>query len=187
MFKNYFLLTWFTPSCTTKKNELFNLFWFSIYFYSLMLFDMNVIFLHKLVKRHCISSQHWMLMAWCFSTRPSAATILSTHPCISSCLWVDQPLINCSQEKISAYTWIDYWMHVAEKQYHNYRNLLMVTDHPFITGGSAITLTAFNTYTEVKAVTLRTFSQSSWFPSFIESLVGLQLRHWAWDKMAATL
>ena len=27
-------------------------------------------------------------MAWCFSTRASAATVLSTHPCVSSCLWV---------------------------------------------------------------------------------------------------
>ena len=29
-------------------------------------------------------------MALCFSTRASVATVLSTHPCISSCLWVNK-------------------------------------------------------------------------------------------------
>ena len=28
-------------------------------------------------------------MAWCFSTRTSVATMLSTHPLISRCLWVN--------------------------------------------------------------------------------------------------
>ena len=28
-------------------------------------------------------------MAWCFSTRASVATVLSTHPCVSSYSWVD--------------------------------------------------------------------------------------------------
>ena len=27
-------------------------------------------------------------MAWCFSTRASVTTVLSAHPCVSSCLWV---------------------------------------------------------------------------------------------------
>ena len=36
-----------------------------------------------------------MLMAWCFSTRASVATMLTTHPCISRCLrvknrWIHQ-------------------------------------------------------------------------------------------------
>ena len=35
-----------------------------------------------------IWSALWILMAWCFSTRASVVTMLSTHPCISSCLWV---------------------------------------------------------------------------------------------------
>ena len=30
----------------------------------------------------------WILMAWCFSTRASVATVLRTHPCVSSCLGV---------------------------------------------------------------------------------------------------
>ena len=30
----------------------------------------------------------WILMPWCFSTRPSVTTMLSVHPCISRCLWV---------------------------------------------------------------------------------------------------
>ena len=31
----------------------------------------------------------WVLMSWCFSTRASVATVLITHPCIPSCLWVN--------------------------------------------------------------------------------------------------
>ena len=30
-----------------------------------------------------------MLMAWCFSTRASVATVLTTHPCVSRCLGVN--------------------------------------------------------------------------------------------------
>ena len=30
----------------------------------------------------------WLLMAWCFSTRASVATVVITHPCVSSCLGV---------------------------------------------------------------------------------------------------
>ena len=32
-----------------------------------------------------------MLMAWCFSTRASVATVLTTHPCVSWCLRVNYP------------------------------------------------------------------------------------------------
>ena len=32
----------------------------------------------------------WLLMAWCFSTRSSVATVLITHPCISSCSWINR-------------------------------------------------------------------------------------------------
>ena len=31
----------------------------------------------------------WLLMAWCFSTRASVATVLITHSCISRCLCVN--------------------------------------------------------------------------------------------------
>ena len=31
-----------------------------------------------------ILSELWLLMAWCFSTRASVATVLSAHPCIST-------------------------------------------------------------------------------------------------------
>ena len=30
----------------------------------------------------------WSLMIWCFSARASAMTMLSTHTCVSRCLWV---------------------------------------------------------------------------------------------------
>ena len=38
-----------------------------------------------------IFSQHWLWksMAWCFSNRVSIATVLSTHLCICSSLWVE--------------------------------------------------------------------------------------------------
>ena len=52
----------------------------------------------------------WLLMAWCFSTRTSVATVLSIHPCISSCLWVNNKLprymtINpcCAELRIHAF------------------------------------------------------------------------------------
>ena len=35
-----------------------------------------------------VSSTLWILMAWCFSTRASVATVLTTHPCVSRCLGV---------------------------------------------------------------------------------------------------
>ena len=34
-----------------------------------------------------------MLMAWCFSTRASVATELTTHPCISRCLGVNMSIL----------------------------------------------------------------------------------------------
>ena len=37
-----------------------------------------------------IQSALWILMARCFSTRASVATVLSIHLCISNCLWVKQ-------------------------------------------------------------------------------------------------
>ena len=37
-----------------------------------------------------ILSAWWVLITWCLSTRASVATVLSKHPCISSCLWVKQ-------------------------------------------------------------------------------------------------
>ena len=36
-----------------------------------------------------ILSTLWILMAWCFSTRASVATVLNTHPCVSRCLRVN--------------------------------------------------------------------------------------------------
>ena len=35
-----------------------------------------------------VKSALWILMAWCFSTRASVATVLTTHPCVSRCLRV---------------------------------------------------------------------------------------------------
>ena len=35
-----------------------------------------------------VYSALWILMAWCFSTKASVATVLTTHPCVSQCLRV---------------------------------------------------------------------------------------------------
>ena len=40
-----------------------------------------------------VSSALRILMAWCFSTRASVATVLTTHPCISRCLRVNRSLM----------------------------------------------------------------------------------------------
>ena len=39
-----------------------------------------------------ILSALWILMAWSFSARASVVTVLSMHPCISSCLWVNNSM-----------------------------------------------------------------------------------------------
>ena len=36
-----------------------------------------------------VLSALWILMAWCFSTRASEATVLTTHPCVFRCLRVN--------------------------------------------------------------------------------------------------
>ena len=33
-----------------------------------------------------------LLMAWCYSTRATVAPVLIWHPCVSSCLWVNEEL-----------------------------------------------------------------------------------------------
>ena len=43
------------------------------------------------------SSALWILMACCFSTRASVATILSTNPCVSRCLWDNIPSYRLSR------------------------------------------------------------------------------------------
>ena len=43
-------------------------------------------------------------MAWCFSTRASVATVLTTHPCVSRCLRVKQNIrITCLSTKESGW------------------------------------------------------------------------------------
>ena len=65
-------------------------------------FFQNVILFSNVVHHKCnifiwnwtdtmnVWSALWMLMAWCCSTRASVATVLTTHPCVSRCLWVKQ-------------------------------------------------------------------------------------------------
>ena len=37
-----------------------------------------------------VNSALWILMAWCFRTMASVATVLTTHPCVSRCLRVKE-------------------------------------------------------------------------------------------------
>ena len=48
------------------------------------------IFIWNWSNRINVQSALWILMAWCFSTRASVATMLTTHPCISRCLRVNK-------------------------------------------------------------------------------------------------
>ena len=50
-------------------------------------FSVNVFFVWNGINTMDVNL--WVLMAWCFSTSASVATVLSTHPCDSSCLWVN--------------------------------------------------------------------------------------------------
>ena len=47
-----------------------------------------IIFVWNMSKTINMYSTLWILMTWYFSTRASLATVLRTHPCVSSCLWV---------------------------------------------------------------------------------------------------
>ena len=37
-----------------------------------------------------ILSALWLLMAWCIRTKSTVATRLISHPCISSCFWIEE-------------------------------------------------------------------------------------------------
>ena len=57
-----------------------------------MLFIINaIIFLWNWSNAMNVCSVLWVLMVWGFSIRASVTRILSTHPCISRCLWVNLP------------------------------------------------------------------------------------------------
>ena len=43
-----------------------------------------------------IYSALWLLMDWCFSIKTSVAAVLSTHLCVSSCLWVNELTLQVS-------------------------------------------------------------------------------------------
>ena len=47
-----------------------------------------VFFLWKWVNTTHMGSAMWEIMVWYFSNRASVATVLSTHPCVSRCLWI---------------------------------------------------------------------------------------------------
>ena len=69
-------------------------YFFEMKFYSVILFSITVIFLFawNLSNTIKVKSVLWLLMAWCFSARAAVATVLITHTCVSSCLWVNKNL-----------------------------------------------------------------------------------------------
>ena len=64
-----------------------------MWFHFLTLFTLCAIFLFETGPiqhvQWMFSLALWMLMAWCFSTKASVATVLTMHPCISRCLRVN--------------------------------------------------------------------------------------------------
>ena len=66
-----------------------------------------------------VKSAVWILMAWCFSTRASVATVLITHPCVSRCLRVNGLVPNRWQaitwtNHNLAHRWIFVWSSIIE-------------------------------------------------------------------------
>ena len=64
-------------SLTLKRLDRF----FQNILYFLMLYTVSAIFSNWSSTMNV--SALWILMAWCFSTRASVATVLTTHPCVS--------------------------------------------------------------------------------------------------------
>ena len=52
-------------------------------------------------------------MAWCFSTRASVATVLTTHPCVSRCLRVKYSALVCDALCSCMGDWFDIWQDVV--------------------------------------------------------------------------
>ena len=59
-----------------------------ILFSNVVHYKCNIFFVWNWSNTMNVYSALWMLMAWCFSTRASVATVLTTHPCVSRCLRV---------------------------------------------------------------------------------------------------
>ena len=82
------------PFCRWHFNHiLLTLKWLGHIFQNLISFSDAVhlmcnIFIWNWSNTMNVYSALWILMAWCFSTRASVATVLTTHPCISRCLRV---------------------------------------------------------------------------------------------------
>ena len=77
-----------------------------------------------IIRKYVISQWNWsktinicsallILMKWRFSTRPSVTTVLSTNPCLSSCLWVESNAK--TREKISITFQYDQMNHQSSK------------------------------------------------------------------------
>ena len=68
------------------SNNWVTLIFFKICLYFLVFFTINVIFHWNRTNSIHNWSILWIVMAWCFSTRPSVGTVLSMNPHISRCL-----------------------------------------------------------------------------------------------------
>ena len=93
-------------------------------------FFQNVILFSNLAHQKCnifvwnwfntmnVWSALWILMAWCFSTRASVTTVLTTHPCVSRCLRVKQCFHHCSYGMMSLQQPLRHTM-IIKLQYNN--------------------------------------------------------------------
>ena len=80
------------------------------------MFTVNVHFLMKLAQYNTYLSKLWILMAWCFSTRTSVVTVLSTHPCFSSWLCVNQIIYNSAESALQKMCSIHMYKYIKHVQ-----------------------------------------------------------------------
>ena len=70
-------------------------FFFKIWLYFLMWLPISrIFFIWNWSNASDIWSALWIMMTCCFSTRASVATVVSMHPCMSSCSWVNGCIMN---------------------------------------------------------------------------------------------
>ena len=89
-------------------------------------------------------------MPWCFSTRASVATMLSMHPCVSSCLWFK--FEKWIQQSFFSFFWICYFVILYTESKEIMTTALLSQDSL-----KFVVMTAFNTSSGDKAVAMTTF------------------------------
>ena len=82
-------LTMISVAVTTLTLKRLGHFFQNVILFSNLAHQKCNIFVWKWFNTMNVWSPLWILMAWCFSTRASVTTVLTTHPCVSRCLRVN--------------------------------------------------------------------------------------------------